>query len=137
MNYKAHSDFIPAMYFYIGPFLSLIIGLRPILGLRTAVNTLYIDSKGRILINKNILVNISDIKSIEIKGIGSYMTTSYMKYYEISLNSNSMELNKILRNRSTILCADRYQLKNLLGTKNLLVQELLKVGLDEHTIEHE
>lgn len=129
---KNETEFTLVMYLFVVPLFSTIIGLRPIIGLKTTLNTLYYLSDRRISIDKLTAIEVSSIKTISIKQIG--ILTSHMYYYEIELFKVPNELKQKLKNRNTLICAERYYFKNVFGTKTILIQDLLKIGLDRTKI---
>jgi hypothetical protein len=129
---KNETEFILVMYLFVGPLFSIIIGLRPIIGLRTTLNTLYCLSDHRISIDKLTEFEISNIKTVSIKQIG--ILTSHMHYYEIELFNIPNELKQNLKNRNTLICSERYYLKNIFGTRTILLHDLLKIGLERKKI---
>ncbi len=129
---KNETEFLLVMYLFVVPLFSAIIGLRPIIGLQTTPNTLYYLSDHRISIDRLSEIEVSNIKTISINQIG--ILTSHMYYYEIELFNVPNELKKNLKNRSTLICAERYYLKNIFGTRTIFIQDLLKIGLERNRI---
>ncbi len=133
VNGEMHPDFLPTFYFFALPFLTIIIGLRPVIGLKFFPNTLYITKNEKINIDRQNNINLTDIKSVKVKQLG--FATSHIFIYEITLDTIPESLKKYLKDEKTIICTERYYLKNIFGTKTIFLNELLKLGLKEKKIE--
>jgi len=112
------------------PITVLFIGLRPILGLRTSVDTLYV-SDNKLILGKSEIIKIENIDSVEVHQIGA--AESHLLYYEIILKKPPTILK--IKDRKSLVAVEPYNIRHILQTRLDVLRHLTRLGLSEDKIQ--
>lgn len=124
-------EFVIVLIIFFVPIITLFIGLRPVLGLLTVPDVLYIQGNQLLLKNEE-EIKVEDIKCVYIHQIGA--AQSHLLYYEMTLKKIPISISS--RKRKSLIMVEPYNLKYLFQTRLDFLDCLTELGLSEDKINY-
>ena len=122
-------EFVLVINILLVPIITLFIGLRPVLGLLTVPDVLYI-RENQLLLKNEEEIKVEDIKCLYIHQIG--VAQSHLLYYEMILNETPVLIKS--RKRKSLVMVEPYNLKYIFQTRLDILDQLIVLGLSEEKV---
>lgn len=123
-------DFLLIAELILVPMSTVFIGLKPLIGLYSSVDTLYIDQFNNLAFKTGEIIDIENIETVNVHQVGS--VGSRMKYYEIL----TIELPRMImfRKRKSMVIVEPYDIRNIFQSRTDFLTHLIERGLPKEKI---